>query len=106
MKTFLKVAALAAVTLSLGACANLSPFAVDTKATPAVQQAQADTKAAIDKQFMTRLDHCTLTGQWSMGAGGIAGTSTGVSVGGGISCLAEPWATAPPAASTDATAPK
>jgi hypothetical protein len=93
MKTLLIVGASALALVSLSACASLSPFAVDNKAAPEAQKIQADAKAAIDKQFMQRLDHCTLTGQWSLGAGGVA--VAGVSVGGGIQCPAQPWSNAP-----------
>lgn len=95
------IAALGLAAVAVSGCAGMSPFAVDTKADPAAQKVQADAKAAIDKQFMNRLDHCTLTGQWSMGAGGLAGTGTGASFGGGVQCPAEPWAGVPASSTAD-----
>lgn len=104
MKRTVAIAVLGGLAIVLSGCASMSPFAVDTKADPAAQKVQADAKAVVDKQMIDRLDHCTLTGQWSMGAGGLAGTGTGVSLGGGVQCAAKPWDAAPPAAPTPSAA--
>jgi predicted membrane-bound mannosyltransferase len=77
---------LSAVGLAAGlsGCMHLSPFAVDTKADPAVQKAQAEAKAEIDKAIVGRLEHCDIRGSIALGVTNLDTTL-------GLTCLPKPW---------------
>lgn len=85
------ITALGLAAICLSGCNTLSPFAVNTKASPEVQKAQAEAKADFDRRLGERLDHCTITGQLGAGVGGAAGTGTGLTTSGSFNCPAKPW---------------
>jgi hypothetical protein len=89
MKRLLTLAAVAAAAVAMSGCAVLS--GVNTKASPEVQKTQAEADAALKTAFAARLDHCRISGQVSLGLGGIAGAGTGAATTGSFDCQPKPW---------------